>query len=210
MRLLAPLLSLLLAAQPAAATELKLGSLTFSDELGGVVLRGGSGTGTMADPFVLIEDITEDGPAVLVIRGMRQQFGNTLGTPHLVGFALKKIVTNRTQRDWYDFELELREILNRTSTYEDGLSFGQAGIEPRPFTSDRYAKVQLRDEPLDAVVFSDGLVKPGETVTVTAYVTDFSPTYEFYLLQRRESPSALLAPRAPAEAEVSRSDGSRG
>ena len=143
-----PLLALLLAAPPAEATELKLGSLTFSDELGGVVLKGGSGTGTVADPFVLIEDITDDGPAVLVIRGMRQQFGNTLGTPHLVGFSIRKIVTNRTRRDWYDFELELREILTRASPYEDGLSFGQAGLEMRPFTADRYARVQLRDEPL--------------------------------------------------------------
>ena len=31
-----------------------------------MVLHGGSGTGTTADPFVLVEEITDDGPAILV------------------------------------------------------------------------------------------------------------------------------------------------
>ena len=55
----------------------------------------------------------------------------------------------------------------------------------------------MTDEPLDTVVFSDGLVQPGEVVTVTAAITDYTPQDEFFLLQRRESPIAALPGRPP-------------
>jgi hypothetical protein len=55
----------------------------------------------------------------------------------------------------------------------------------------------MQDEPYDAVVFSDGLVEPGDRVTVTATITDYTPVDEFFLLQRRESPIAALGPRPP-------------
>jgi hypothetical protein len=104
--------------------------------------------------------------------------------------VLKKIVTNRTARAWHAFELELRERLDRSSTYEDGLSFNQAAHAARAFAADRFATAETTDEPLDAVVFADGLVPPGGTVTVSAMVTDYTPLDTFYLLQRRESPIA--------------------
>jgi hypothetical protein len=188
---------LLLAAALAPAAPVTLGGITFSDELGGVVLHRGWGTGTQGDPFVLVEDITDDGPAVLVVRGLRGRVGDTLGAQNQLGFALRKIVTNRTGRDWHAFELELRERLGQASTYEDGLSFGQAALARRAFSSDRYAAVDATDEPLDAIVFSDGLVSPGETVVVSATVTDYTPRDEFFLLQRRESPIAWLGAKPP-------------
>ena len=87
---------------------------------------------------------------------------------------------------------ELREHLEQPSTYEDGLSFGQANWAKRSFGADRFATVSTTDEPLDAVVFSDGIVPAGETVTVTAMITDYTPLQEFFLLQRREAPVAAL------------------
>ncbi|MEK0083753.1 hypothetical protein [Benzoatithermus flavus] len=174
------------------AAPVTLAGITFSDELGGVVLRGGSGRGTPSDPFVLYEDITDDGPAILVVRGLADRIGGPLQGPGQMGFSLRKIVTNRTARVWYSFELELREDLARPSTYEDGLSFGQATAASRHFTADRFRTVQMEDEPLDAVVFTDGAVRPGETVTVSLSLTDYTPVNLFYLLQRRESPSAGL------------------
>ena len=179
---------------PAAAEPVTLDGVTFSDELGGVVLRGGHGVGTPSDPFVLYEDITDDGPAVLVVRGLASRLGAMPHGPAQVGFALRKVVTNRTARAWYGFELELREALERPSTYEDGLSFGQATAASRQFASDRFRNVHLEDEPSDAVVFSDGAVPPGETVVVSFAVTDYTPVDRFYLLQRREAPSAALEP----------------
>ena len=73
-----------------------------------------------------------------------------------------------------------------------GTGFGQATMAQRPFLADRFASVHMTDEPLDAVVFSDGLVAPGEMVTVSAMITDYTPRDEFFLLQRRESPIAAL------------------
>lgn len=186
------LLPAVLLASPATAAPVTLTDITFSDELGGVVLHGGSGTGTAQDPFVLIEDITDDGPAILVVRGLRSRLGQPLDSQRQLGFWLRKVVTNRTGRAWQAFELELREELEQPSSYEDGLSFGQATPHRRPFVSDRFATAELTDEPLDALVFSDGLVAPGQTVTVELLITDYTPTDRFYLLQRREAPVAWL------------------
>ena len=179
-------------APPAAAAPVTLAGITFSDELGGVVLHAGSGAGTEADPFVLVEEITDDGPAILVVRGLRSRLGQPLDSQRQLGFWLRKVVTNRTGRAWQAFELELREELEQPSSYEDGLSFGQATPHRRPFVSDRFATAELTDEPLDALVFSDGLVAPGQTVTVELLITDYTPTDRFFLLQRREAPVAWL------------------
>jgi hypothetical protein len=172
------------------AAPVTLAGITFSDELGGVVLRGGWGRGTLSDPFVLVEDITDDGPAILVVRGLRARLDRPEDARGQLGFVVRKIVTNRTTRAWHAFELELRERLEQTSSYEDGLSFNQAAHAARAFAADRFAAVEMTDEPLDAVVFSDGLIPPGGTVTVSAMITDYTPLDAFYLLQRRESPMA--------------------
>ena len=179
-------------ALPAAAEPITLGGITFSDELGGVTLHAGWGSGTTGDPFVLVEEITDDGPAILIVRGLKDRLGDPLRGSGQNGFSLTKIVTNRTERPWAAFELELREHLEQPSTYEDGLSFGQANWAKRSFGADRFATVSTTDEPLDAVVFSDGIVAAGETVTVTAMLTDYTPLQELFLLQRREAPVAAL------------------
>lgn len=182
----------------AEAAPLTLAGITFSDELGGVVLHAGWGTGRSDDPFVLIEEITGDGPAILIVRGLRQRQASAFQLSASNGFTLTKIVTNATGQAWASFELELREQLAATSSYEDGLSFAQAAWRQRGFTADRFAHVAMTDEPLDAVVFSDGIVGPGETVTVTVAITDYTPQDEFFLLQRREGPVASLRlPRRP-------------
>jgi hypothetical protein len=182
-------------APPALAGPVTLAGLTFSDELGGLTITQGSGTGSLEDPFVLVEDITGEGPAILVIRGMSHRFGNRIGSQHDVGFALTKIVRNRTQEPWSMFNLELREILDDPSPFGDGLSFGQASDAGRPFRSDRFAEVIETREPYDGVQFVDGLVAPGQTVAVSVVITDTTPRWEFFLLQKRDSP---LADRRPA------------
>ncbi|MCX7629141.1 MAG: hypothetical protein N2038_02715 [Geminicoccaceae bacterium] len=174
----------------AHAARLLAGGLEFSDEEGGLVLRDAWGAGTPEDPITLVEDITEEGPAVLTVRGMRASFGNRVVPGHGVGFVLVKIVTNRTNRPWHSFEMEVRELKGRASPFEDGLSFGQAIGAARLFGSDRFDSVQVTDEPLDAVVFSGSVIRPGESVTVRVMVTDFSPTWQFYILQRRDAPLA--------------------
>ena len=171
----------------AAAKELSLGGLTFSDELGGVRLIEGSGTGTLDDPVVLVEEITDYGPAVIVIRGMHARFGNRIKSQHDVGFAITKIVRNATSQPWTLFTLELREKLQQESPFGDGLSFGQASEAGRPFLSDRFdANLETR-EPYDGVQFYDGVVEPGETVVVNFVITDTTPRWKFYLMQKRDN-----------------------
>src|SRR5215470_3461309 len=76
----------------AAAAALSASGITFSDELGGFKVVSASGSGTLADPFVVVEEITGPQEPVLVIRGLSAAFGNRIGSHHLTGFALTKII----------------------------------------------------------------------------------------------------------------------
>ena len=42
-------------------------------------------------PIVVVEEIGSQGPAILLITGLRPNFGNRCGTQHLTGFALKAV-----------------------------------------------------------------------------------------------------------------------
>ncbi|MEM7021426.1 MAG: hypothetical protein AAF637_02430, partial [Pseudomonadota bacterium] len=148
------------------AAPVTLEGLTFSDELGGVEILEAWGTRTIEDPFVLVEEINEFGPAILVIRGMSHRFGNRIRSHHEVGFALTKIVRNRTEQTWSLFTLELREFVDHPSPFGDGLSFGQASDAGRPFLADSFSSNVETREPYDGVSFYDGGVGPGETVVL--------------------------------------------
>lgn len=177
----------------ADAATFVVAGLELSDEEGGLVIRDAYGSGTPEDPITIVEDILEDGPALVVVRGMSRDFGNRVGGgDQAVGFVLVKKVRNLTSRPWHSFEIEVREVRTRTSTYEDGLSFGQAMGSARLFGSDRFGQMIQTDEPVDAVVFSGDTIQPGESVTVRVVVTDFSPNWQFYILQRREAPLAAI------------------
>lgn len=180
---------------PSAAAPLSAAGITFSDELGGFTLVSVSGSGTIDDPFVVVEEITGPQEAVLVISGFSAAFGNRVGTHHLTGFALKKVVTNQTADVWNLFEMELRETLAHQSPYGDGLSFGQASTVGRPFTSSTFAINHEVDEPYDSVAFRDGSVRPGEAVSFNLIVTDTSPVSPFLLLQQ---PTHIVAERPNA------------
>lgn len=183
----------------AQAEPIHLHGLIFSDELGGVELHDGWGAGSLEDPFVLVEEITGHGPATLVVRGMSHRFGNRIRSHHDIGFALTKLVRNGTGQAWSLFNLELREFLDRASPFGDGLSFGQATGAGRPFRSDGFAESIETREPFDGVQFFNGLIGPGETVTVSFVVTDTTPRWEFFLLQKRDSPIAEWSERLLAE-----------
>lgn len=177
---------------PALAAPVELEGLTFSDELGGVEILDGWGTGTLDDPFILVEAITGTGPATLIVRGATWRFGNRIRSHHEIGFALTKIVENRTELPWPIFNLELREFMNQSSPFGDGLSFGQATEAGRPFTSDVFVMNDDIGEPYDGLSFYDGMIMPGERVALSFVVTDTTPKWEFFLLQRRDSPLAFM------------------
>lgn len=161
------------------------GGLTFSDELGGFRLISVSGTGSILDPIVIVEEITGVGPAILVIRGRQEQSveGYMVVSPAFVSVAMIKIVVNRSKQIWTGFDLELRQELPIPSSYPDGLSFDQLRSFNKPMNSDAFAVAERINEPYDRVNFYDGKVDPGATAQFNFYITDPTAVPEFYLLQ---------------------------
>ena len=178
------------------AEPITLNGITFSDEIGGFSLVDGWGSGTLSDPFVIVERVSDDAPAILVVRDLSAAFGNPTRTQHLTGFAMTKVVINATDDAWQSYELELQESLGQDSTYGDGLSFGQNPTSARSFSSDLYRDTIAIDEPLDGVTFRQGIVRPGEQVAFSFFVTDNTPQSVFYLLQTREQPVVMAPDRA--------------
>lgn len=196
------MIALGLACDAAEAETLSASGISFSDQLGGFRIVSVSGSGSLGDPFIVTEEITGPQEAILVISGFNASFGNRVGTHHLTGFALKKIVINRTSDIWNLFEMELRETLDHQSPYGDGLSFGQASSVGRPFTSSVFGYNNEIEEPYDSVAFRDGTVKPGQAVSFSLIVTDTSPVSPFMLLQQ---PTRIVA-GAPSPSQMVRAD----
>jgi hypothetical protein len=174
------------------ATTITVNGLSFSDEGGGFHLVSASGSGSRGDPYVVVEEFTGPEAAIMVIRGLAGRLNRNKGTIAVqsAGFALRKVVVNRTGAAWQLFDMELREELELPSDYHDGLSFDQIHSAPRPFRADRFALSDEVEEPFDYIRFSHGIVPPGETVTFNVTVTDTSPRDLFYLIQRPRRPIA--------------------
>ena len=156
----------------------------FSDEFGGLRLISAAGSGTRNDPFVVVEEYTGPGSAVLVIRGLNSLFGTAAGVMRPVGLVMRKIVKNATAKRWQEFNLELREQFDIPSDYFDGLSFDQMETMEFPVNADMFAHVRPIMEPFDNLRFSNGIVKPGETVAFEIVITDATPQPTIFLIQR--------------------------
>jgi hypothetical protein len=181
----------LLAGAPALAEPVTLGGVTFSDEFGGFRILSGSGSGTPDDPFVIVEEVTEPGEAVLVIRGApeptpRNPRRNRILSGHDMGFALRKVVINRTPLIWPGYDLELQAVPGRSSPQDDGLSFGQGSQEQRRIRSDVYETTVVTSEPIDMVVLNHGDVVPGGRVAIDLIITDMVSRPAIYLVQRQQ------------------------
>lgn len=182
-----------------AAAPIAHGGLIFSDEMGGFRLISVSGTGTLEDPIVVVEEITGDRAVALTIRNFGRDFGNLIGSQHIAAFAMKKIVINKSQRVWRNYQMELREVTTRHSPYGDGLSFGQNSFIGTNYTRSSFSNVQRLDEPEDTLGFSGGDVAPGERAEFSFIVSDMSPVSVFYLMQLPLQPLSNVAPTGDAE-----------
>ncbi len=175
----------------AQADTFTTAGLSFSDELGGFRLISVSGTGTISDPIVVVEEITHVGPAVLVVRGTQLTQHKDQRSETFLRLAIIKIVINNAGRVWVGFDLELQETLNQPSPYLDGLSFDQLGIfAGNRFQSEGFTTARRVSEPYDQVRFYGGAVDPGEAVRFNFYITDPTPKLIFFL---RQEPQLLLA-----------------
>jgi hypothetical protein len=172
--------------------------IEFSDELGGFRLLSVSGTGTIDDPITVIEEVTEpQRHVILTIRGFSRAFGNRVGTQHLTGFAMRKIVHNRSERIWNNYQMELREVTSRRSPYSDGLSFGQDSTLGEAYPASGFPHIQRYDEPEDSLGFSGAEVPPGGAADFQFIVSDMSPSWQFFLVQIPMQPLSNLAPGVP-------------
>ena len=199
LRLAASLIFGLTGAGSALATEITQEGMSFSDEEGGFTLKSVTGRGSLDDPFVIVEDVTGPRQAILVIRGMKQA-GNRIGTHHIAGIAVTKIVFNRSKDTWQNYQMELREVLTRHSPYEDGLSFAQNTTIAGAFTASSFPDLQRYDEPQDTLGFSGSTVPPGQSAQFTFLITDMSPVAKFYLLQEPLQPVSAL--ERPGEVQL--------
>jgi hypothetical protein len=179
-----------LSAGPARADSFSLRGISFSDELGGFVLEGVSGRGSILDPFVVVERLTNPDGATLVIRAT-SILGNRIGSPDRIGFALVKVIKNATGHDWSSFEVELQSKLGIPSDHTDELSFGQGSTVGRPFTASDFARVTLIDEPFDRIEYEGGHVPAGDQVTLRFVVSQPASLDEVFIAQRPGRPVAM-------------------
>ena len=184
----------------AKRASLSVTGVTFSDKLGGFVLEKATGEGSMDDPFVLVERMTDSNGGTLSFQ-VQPGFGNPIGTQHFIGFAMIKVIENATDLPWTAFELELQSQLGIPSDYSDGLSFGQGSNAGRPFTASGFDQVTIMDEPYDRVQFDHGRIAIGGHVTIRFVISESQLLHEAYLLQRPSKPVAE-APSTPRSNRV--------
>ncbi|MGX5800145.1 hypothetical protein ACWGS9_02750 [Bradyrhizobium sp. Arg314] len=154
------------------------GQYSFSDELGGFLIRSVSGTGTRSDPVVLSEELESADPVILTIRARQPTANFTEGILYLRVGAL-----NDSAHPWVDFLFELQSILDQPSVFGDGLSFDQSHTPSDFISSDSFARYDRQLEPFDRLRFLDGHVDTRHQATFDFLVTDFNPKSIFYLLQ---------------------------
>jgi hypothetical protein len=173
----------------AVSASLSVNGVTFSDKLGGFILEKATGEGSMDDPFVLVERMTDINGGTLSFQ-VQPGFGNRIGSQHAVGFAVIKVIENATNLPWTAFEFELQSQLGIPSDDMDGLSFGQGSNAGRPFTADGFDKVTIVDRPYDRVEFDHGRIPIGRHVTIRFVISESQLLHEAYLLQRPSRPVA--------------------
>ncbi len=160
------------------------GAYSFSDELGGFLIRGVSGIGTKANPIVIEQEMLSASPVTLVIRvASKIRTDGPVGTFATGMLHLRIRSLNNSGIAWTEYEFELQEQLGIPSVHGDGLSFDQRRVNPENRSSDSFRIHDTDFEPNDRLVFSEGHVDPLETADFKFFITDFTPKLEFYIRQ---------------------------
>ncbi len=178
----------------ALSHTIALQGISFSDELGGFDLERVTGKGSISDPFVVVERVSNPDGATLVFRAT-PVLGNLIGSPDRIGFALVKVMVNATGHDWSSLEVELQSKFGVPSDHTDELSYGQGSDAGRPFTSSVFRHVTLIDEPYDRIEFDDGTVPPGGSVVLRFVVSQPASMQKAFIVQRPGRPVAFQRPK---------------
>ena len=167
------------------------GAYSFSDELGGFQIAGISGKGTRDDPIVIREEINSATPVTMVIRTVRPIRPFDYSGLYANGFLHVRLeVLNNSKLPWIEFEFELQERLGKASIFGDGLSFDQRRTDSGNISSESFLKYSRAFEPYDRLLFREGKVDHLDGASFRFMITDFTPRWEFYLVQDPRIPSS--------------------
>lgn len=167
------------------------GPFTFSDEFGGFKIVSVTGSGTKADPIVITEELLSATPATLVIRANRPIRPFDSSSDSVTGFThFRFVIQNASAQAWIEFEFELQEVLGKASVFGDGLSFDQRRMDGLDVRSDAFETFSRDFEPYDRLLFQNGKVDPREQAGFSFMITDFTPRWEFYLVQDPRIPAS--------------------
>lgn len=167
------------------------GPYSFSDELGGFRIVGASGKGTKDDPIVIQEEMNSASPVTMVIRTVRPIRPFDYSGLYANGFLHIRIeVLNNSKLPWIEFEFELQEQLGKASVFGDGLSFDQRRTESANIWSESFEKYSRAFEPYDRLLFREGKVDHLGAASFNFMISDFTPRWEFYLVQDPRIPSS--------------------
>ena len=180
MKILALIASLM--ALPATAAPVTIDGIAFSDERGDFTIRSVTGAGSLADPFVVVEEV-RGSEATLVIRFLDERFGNRIGTRDPMGMTLIKVVINHSGATWYGYRLEPRRTPIDPSPEGDGLSLAQGWSQRPPIVSTRFRAARVIDRLYDAINLYDGRVEDNQSVSINLILTDIVRKPEIFLLQ---------------------------
>ena len=167
------------------------GAYSFSDELGGFRIAGVSGKGTRDDPIVIQEEINSATPVTMVIRTVRSIRPFDYSGLYANGFLHVRLeVLNNSELPWIEFEFELQERLGKASVFGDGLSFDQRRTDSGNISSGSFLEYSRAFEPYDRLLFREGTVDYLDAASFNFMITDFTPRWEFYLVQDPRIPSS--------------------
>jgi len=99
-------------------------------------------------------------------------------------FAMKKVVINKSDRVWKNYQMELREVTTRHSSLWRWLELRPELLYRQQLYAEQFSHdIQRFDEPEDTLGFSGGDVAPGQQAEFSFIVSDMSPVPVFYLMQ---------------------------
>jgi hypothetical protein len=178
-------------AEEADSKRWEAGAYSFSDELGGFNIVGVSGKGTRDDPIVIREEMNSATPVTMVMRTVRPIRPFDYSGFYANGFLHLRIeVLNNSELPWIEFEFELQEQLGRASVFGDGLSFDQRRSNSGNISSQSFREYSRAFEPYDRLLFREGKIDHLDNASFNFMITDFTPRWEFFLVQDPRIPSS--------------------
>lgn len=178
-------------AQQAQSKRWEAGAYSFSDELGGFRIVGVTGNGTKDDPIVIREEMNSATPVTMAIRTIKPIRPFDYSGYYANGFLhIRLEVLNNSGLPWIEFEFELQEQLGRASVFGDGLSFDQRRTESGNIWSESFKKYSRAFEPYDRLLFRDGKVDHLDGASFNFMISDYTPRWEFFLVQDPRIPSS--------------------